>query len=305
MLTLAATNTIAGVASVASKLLLTIDGGMEYVSGVETVQVLFQGFLPNAAATQYTAPASTEAYIPSLTVVNTDVAEQTFSLFVNGTAAAQTITGTWTLGPDCMAKYEDGVGWRFYDADGELANAGGTNPEESNFCTTACKAESIERWALNEVNVAALSSGRISAQMIWLREGTVITSLSFWSATTALVTGTNQLFGLYSVAGRQLLAQSVNDTSTAWAANTKKTLALATPTRYVVQVTTFYWIVCMVAATTVPTLKGQTAAVAITGPRANIGLALVGTANTGLTTALPAVLGTITVTSSGLWAGVN
>lgn len=305
MITLAATNTIAGVASVVSKLVLTIKG-MEYASATETVKVLFQGTLPTSAAAQYTAPASTEGYITTMEIVNTDTAERTFQLFVNGTAQAQAVTGVWTIPAGGSAVYEDRKGWRFLDADGKTADAGGTNPHESNWITAGQKAETIERWALNEANVAALSSGRISVMSIWLREGTIITSISFWSATTALVTGTNQLFGLYAMGGqRQLLAQSVNDTSAAWAADSKKTLALATPARYVVPSTRAYWLACMVAAATVPTLKGQTAAVAITGPRGNVGQALVGTANTGLTTALPLVLGTVTVASSGLWGAVN
>jgi hypothetical protein len=90
---------------------------------------------------------------------------------------------------------------------------------------------------------------------ILLAAGDVITNLSFRSGQTAAGTPTNWWFALYSDAATPaLLAQTADQTSTAWAAFTTKTVALSaaqTITR-----TGIYWAAIMVKATTVPTLMG-------------------------------------------------
>lgn len=63
-------------------------------------KVLAQGQLPSSIGTLYTVPALTEAIIKSIRIVNNDGSSRTFSLNVNGTAAANRITGTITLNPE-------------------------------------------------------------------------------------------------------------------------------------------------------------------------------------------------------------
>lgn len=111
MLTLAAADTIAGVASSASKVTCTIFG-MELNAGTETYKVLDQRQLAAAAATIYTVPASTQAFIRSITVVNTDTVNAvTFQLFRGGTGAANAITPVMALSAGGSMVYEDGYGW--------------------------------------------------------------------------------------------------------------------------------------------------------------------------------------------------
>ena len=130
--------------------------------------------------------------------------------------------------------------------------------------------------------------------------GTTINSISFWSATTALATGTNQLFGLYDQ-NLNLLRSSVNDTSIAWAANSRKTLSLTSA--FTTTYSGLYYLGIMVAATTVPTLKGNTAK---TGGQLNAGTpSMGGTSTTGLTTALPATAASLGTVTTSIWGCVS
>jgi len=119
MITLAAADTLAGVAQNASKVTCTIYG-MTLNAGTETYGVLDQRQLAAAAATIYTVAASTQAFVRSITVVNTDTITNTFQLFRGGTAAANAITPLWTLPIGGCAIYEDGQGWQLFDATGKL-----------------------------------------------------------------------------------------------------------------------------------------------------------------------------------------
>lgn len=122
MLTLAAADTIAGVAQTAATVTLTIFG-MEFNSGTstETYKVLSQSQLPIAAATQYTVPASNVGLIRKMALVNTSSSlTQTVQLFRGGTAQANAITPVLTIPPGGMAVYNDGAGWQVYDATGSL-----------------------------------------------------------------------------------------------------------------------------------------------------------------------------------------
>jgi hypothetical protein len=160
--------------------------------------------------------------------------------------------------------------------------------------------ETFDRDLCDEVNTAVLSSGRLSLQAIWLPAGTVISSISFWSATTAGATLTNQLFGLYDI-NLNLLRSSANDTSTAWAANSRKTLSLTSA--FTTTYSGLYYLGIMVAATTVPTLKGNTAK---TGGQLGAGApSMGGTSNTGLTTSLPATATAPGTVTTSFWGCVS
>lgn len=124
MLTLAAADTLAGVGQTASTVTCTIFG-MELSAGTETYKVLDQRQLANAAATIYTVPASTQAFVKAMHVVNTNAgASQTFQLFRGGTAAANAITAVITLPAGGTGIYEDGEGWRVYNSDGSMRATG-------------------------------------------------------------------------------------------------------------------------------------------------------------------------------------
>lgn len=300
MLTLATTNTLAGGASVASQLTTTVLG-MELNGTTEVYKVLYQGQLAASAATLYTVPSSTTAFIKTITVVNNDTSVRTFSLYVNGTTAETKVTPTFEIQPGGHAIYEDGMGWSFYTSNGIMLN-GATpfNNFDSAFCVSGCKAETFPRHLVPEVNTSLLSTGRLSLEAIAIREGELLTSISFWSATTAAGTPTNQLFGLYDNK-LNLLRSSNNDTTTAWAANTRKTLNLTST--FTTTYTGLYYLGIMVTATTVPTIKGYTA---ITGAQLRGAAPILGgTSSTGLTTALPNPAAAITVQTTSAWGCVN
>ncbi len=300
MLTLATTNTIAGVASVASQLTCTIMG-MELNGTTEVYKPLYQGQLAAAAATIYTAPASTTTFVKSIMVVNNDTSVRTFRLYINGTAAANAITPLYEVQPGGQAVYEDGAGWTFYTANGIMLNGAVPLKQfDSALFLTGCKAETFPRILVPEVNTALLSTGRLSLQALAIQAGELLTSISFWSATTAAGTPTNQLFGLYD-SSLNLLRSSNNDTTTAWAANTRKTLNLTST--FTTTYSGLYYLGIMVTATTVPTLKGYTARTG--GQLVAAAPSLGGTSTTGLTTTLPnpaAAPGTVT---TSVWGCVN
>lgn len=300
MLTLATTNTIAGDASVASQLTCTIMG-MELNGTTEVYKPLYQGQLAAAAATIYTAPASTTTFVKSIMVVNNDTSVRTFRLYINGTAAANAITPLYEVQPGGQAVYEDGAGWTFYTANGIMLNgAVPLKKFDSALFLTGCKAETFPRNLVPEVNTALLSTGRLSLQALAIQAGELLTSISFWSATTAAGTPTNQLFGLYD-SSLNLLRSSNNDTTTAWAANTRKTLNLTST--FTTTYSGLYYLGIMVTATTVPTLKGYTAR---TGGQLNAAApSMGGTSNTGLTTALPNPANAPGTVTTSVWGCVN
>lgn len=119
MITLAAADTLAGVAASATTVNCAIFG-LEIAAGVETYKCLYQGQLAAAAATLYTVPASTATLVRSIHVVNTNAsATKTFQLFRGGTAGSNAITASITLPAGGMAIYE-GDGWVVLSASGEV-----------------------------------------------------------------------------------------------------------------------------------------------------------------------------------------
>lgn len=125
MFTLAAADTLAGVASAATIVTSTIFG-MELVGTTETYKVLDQRQLAAAAATIYTVPASTTAFVKSIHVVNNDTVTRTFQYFRGGLVAANAVTPVITLPIGGMAIYEDGQGWTVYDSTGRAQTQGMT-----------------------------------------------------------------------------------------------------------------------------------------------------------------------------------
>lgn len=101
-------------------------------------------------------------------------------------------------------------------------------------------------------NQGPLLSGRITLVYMPMRAGASISTITFISGSTALSAGTNQVFGLYDTSWNRL-ATTADDTSTAWAANSAKTLTL-TGAPYSVPATAGYYVACLVVASTVPSL---------------------------------------------------
>lgn len=108
-------------------------------------------------------------------------------------------------------------------------------------------------------DLAMLTSGTLHIVGLYLPAGSLVSSISFRSRTTAAVSPTNQWFGLFD-SGLGKLALTADDTSTAWGANTKKTLNLSAAYR-----TTYsglHYCGILVVAATPPSLLGVNAATA-------------------------------------------
>jgi hypothetical protein len=135
----------------------------------------------------------------------------------------------------------------------------------------------------------ALADAVMTSVAIYLHAGDVVTNLSFRSGATAVGTPANWWFALYSNAATPaLLAQTADQTSTAWAANTTKTLALATA--QTISVSGIYWAAVMVNSTTVCTLLGALGFPAVVSGEANLSVS----SGSSLTTTAPATIATPT-----------
>lgn len=135
----------------------------------------------------------------------------------------------------------------------------------------------------------ALADAVMTSVPIYLAAGDVVTNLSFTSGATAVGTPANWWFALYSSAATPaLLAQSADQTSTAWAANTTKTLALATA--QTITASGIYWASVMVNATSVCTLLGAIGQPAIVTGERNLSVS----SGSSLTTTAPATIATPT-----------
>lgn len=135
----------------------------------------------------------------------------------------------------------------------------------------------------------ALTTQVMTSVPIHLRAGDVVTNITFRSGATAADTPTNWWFALYSDAATPaLLAQTADQTTTAWAANTTMTKALAAPVT--ISKTGIYWVGIMVKATAVPTLLGSAVAPAIVSGERNLSQS----SGSSLTTTAPATIATPT-----------
>lgn len=259
--------------------------------------------ISNVAVDLVPTPASSGVshIVDSLVVFNPDNITHTVIIqWFDGTNAATLWYGTLQAGES--VQYAEGAGWQKINANGDPIVIATTITPVLNrrYLISGALAETFDRNLCDEVNTAVLSSGRLSGQAIWLEAGMTISSISFCSATTAAGTPTNQLFGLFD-SSRNLLMSSVNDTTTAWAANSLKTLALTST--FTTTYSGLYYLGIMVTATTVPTLKGNTARVG--GQLQAQAPSMGGTSNTGLTTALPATANAFGTVTTSFWGCVN
>ena len=163
-------------------------------------------------------------------------------------------------------------------------------------------AETMDRNLCPETSTIVATTTQIALQAIWLRAGMTVSNISFCSSTQAAVAPLHYCFALYTLAGA-LCATTADQTSTAWAANTLKTLAVTTP--YVVPATGLYYLAFEVAVTTtVPTLKGAAVtdgALQFTTP------ALSGVSGTVYTTgtAVTTITGPAAKVATSFWGAVS
>jgi hypothetical protein len=239
------------------------------------------------------APSSGEVYdIQNINIFNNDTASATVTIKLN-VSGTETILYKGVVGVNDVISWSGEGGWR--------NTSNNILPLLNNRkCVTGALYETFDRDLCDEVISIVLATGRLSLQAIYLPAGTTINSISIWSASTAAGTPTNQLFGLYDI-NLNLLRSSVNDTTTAWAANSRKTLALTSA--FTTTSSGLYYLGIMVAATTVPTLKGNTTK---NGGQLNAALPTMGGSSTsGLTTALPATATAISGGTSSFWGCVS
>lgn len=189
--------------------------------------------------------------------------------------------------------------WTHFDSQGGQYTYAG--PASTNLGITGTLAETMPRETCPEVNtVAPTASGTLFMEAIYLKSGTLVSNITVSSATTAAGTPTAGRVGLYS-GTLNLRATSADQTTTAWAANTIKTLAMTTP--YRVPTSGLYYIGFYMVATTVITMKGGNAKTG--GQLAAAAPILHGTSTAALTTTLPDPAAAITGGLVSIYAGVT
>ena len=152
---------------------------------------------------------------------------------------------------------------------------------------------------------AALTTQVMTCVPIVLEVGDKVTSLSFLSGATPANTPTNWWFALYDTqATAALIAQSADQLTAAWAADTIKTLALSAA--YVAAATGVYYVAIMVKATTVPSLICKVAGRAAANGALLTGYKVKGqTSGAALTTTAPATIATPTTVVNRPWVAVS
>lgn len=118
MITLEAAGTLRAKAGTATAITYTLHG--DEVTTTDAFKTMAQGQMANTATTIYTAPGATQALIKQIHLANTTASDVTgIVLYVNGTAAANQITGTMTIVANGTATYANGV-WTSYAATGAV-----------------------------------------------------------------------------------------------------------------------------------------------------------------------------------------
>lgn len=157
---------------------------------------------------------------------------------------------------------------------------------------TAIRRPNLQRRGITTDHAAALTTQVMTHVAVPVNVGDIISSITFVSGATAADTPTNCFFALYSSAGA-LLSQSADQTTTAWAADTATTLALAAP--QTITADGIVYAAIAVKATAVPSLVGMLL------PRAAVStgwltgaVRLAGTSGSSLTATAPATIATPT-----------
>ncbi len=167
----------------------------------------------------------------------------------------------------------------YYNLRGDLNGTAFTRQDHFS-ATTHVISNMQTKYSAGSVAATAPASGTIWATPISIPAGFTVHNITFCSGTTALSAGTRQVFGLANSSLVQIVT-TTDDTSTAWAASSYKTLSVSkvnnvTTSAYTVPVTTvegrptLHYALFLVAASTVPTLACQVASLAaVTGTPAS------------------------------------
>jgi hypothetical protein len=244
------------------------------------------------------APAgSTQRNVKSLVLSNLSATSTTVSVqHFDGTVSSELFSCT-LLTNETLTLDESG---NFHHRDFQGADYPYSIPPGAELGETGTIAETIPRQLCPEVNTTAGASGTLFMQAIYLTAGQIVSAITFWSANTATSNPTNKFFALYDQ-NRNLLAQSANDTTNAWASNSRKTLAMTTP--YRIPTSGIYYLGILQVALTIATIKGGTSKTS--GTLAGASPILHGTSTTGLTTSLPNPAAAITAGIANLYAAVS
>lgn len=170
---------------------------------------------------------------------------------------------------------------------------------------TGFRAETFPRQMCPETNSVIATTGQIYVHLIYIPGGTSVTNVTFWSATSAASIPTAYAFGLYnySATAPTLIGSSADQTTTAWGANTMKTLAL-TGGPFTITTSGLYYVAIGVVATTVPTLKGM--AIRLDGTLNAAAPILAGiNATAYVSGATPGTIGATTAGLTSVWAGLS
>lgn len=171
-----------------------------------------------------------------------------------------------------------------------IATGGARNT--SAYSRAGAIAENIPRVFVAYTAVGVLSTGRGQMVGIELFAGQAVASAVFHSE-AAMSGPTNQWAALYN-ASRSLLVTGVDQTTTAWGADSDKTFPFAST--YTVPTSGLYYVMLVIVATTVPTLRCFNAGAELaTAPL------VTGSVNTGLTTPATAPATTAVIAATGNW----
>lgn len=148
------------------------------------------------------------------------------------------------------------------------------------------------------------TSGSLYLVPIWLPKGAVVSNLTFVSGGTAAVTPTNWWFSLHDLS-RKMLARTADQTTTAWAANTVQTKAIAqtlagAASSYTTTYAGLHYLGIMVKATTQPSIVGEGSVADVV---ASVAPGFGGT-DTGLSTPPTATGGAFTAGAFGAGSGI-
>lgn len=243
--------------------------------------------------------ASTYRSIKGVGIANTSTSSCLVTVeHYDGTTAAQLAKVTLAAG-ERLVMSDEGK-WLHLTAAGTEHEF--TPPAGPCYGPTGVFAESFPRSFATEAASGALTSGQPFLVAILLRKGQLVSNIWFMSGAAA-TSPTHWFFALYDDKF-QLCAQSTDQTTTAWAATTMKTLAMTTP--YTVPKTGLYYLMVMMTATTAVQIKLGLSRSGSTLTVAGQGNILGGVTNSGLSTALESPPATLPGGATAyLWGGVS
>lgn len=235
--------------------------------------------------------------VKNISIANEGITANLVEVEINNGYGVRLIRANLAAG-ESIIMGEDGQ-WSYYAANGALQVPTGI-AQLDNYGISGNLAETYPRNIVPGVSNAALTSGTLFLQAIYLRAGTICSSISFFAGSTGVTSPTNQIFSLYD-GNRNLLANTSNDTTAAWSTLTIKTLNIATP--YTITQTGLYYLGIMVTATTVPNLIGMAALT--TSQLHGQAPILHGNSTTALTTTMPATAAPITIGTTSIWGCIK